>query len=85
MSWLVFLGNLAKIFFLDSHAMIIPVRTYLDVFLPCNMARSWQYFPCFIMFLVMAIKFRFTGKHQFLSFDQPINHNCVIIIQKISF
>ena len=61
MSWLVFLGNLDKILFLDSHAKIIQVLTYLDVFLPCNMARSLQDCPCFIMFLIMAIKFRFTG------------------------
>ena len=66
MSWLVFLGNLAKILFLDSHARIIQVCTYLDVFLPCNMARSWQDFPCFIMFLIMAITFRFTGLLLFL-------------------
>ena len=64
MSWLVFLGNLAKILLLDRHAKIIQVSTYLDVFLPWNLARSWQDFPCFIMFLVMAIKFHFTGQSQ---------------------
>ena len=62
MSCLVFLGNLATILFLDSHANIIQVCTYLDVFLQCNMARSWQDFPCFIMFLVMAVRFCFTGE-----------------------
>ena len=33
MLWLIFLGNLAKILFLDSHAKNLQVRTYLDVFL----------------------------------------------------
>ena len=61
MSWLVFPGNLAKTLFLDSHAKIIQVRSALDVFLRCNMARSWQDLPRFIMFFIMVIKFCFTG------------------------
>ena len=52
MSWLIFLGNLAKILFLDSHAKNLQVRTYLDVFLVSTMARSWQDLPRFIMFLI---------------------------------
>ena len=52
MSWLVFLGNLAKILFLDSHAKNLQVRTYLDVFLVSTMARSWQDLPRFSMSLI---------------------------------
>ena len=69
MSWLIFLGNLAKILFLDTHAKILQVRTYLDIILPCYMARSWQNFPRLSMFLIKAIKFHFTG-----SFLKRINY-----------
>ena len=62
MSWLIFLGNLAKIMFLDSHAKNLQVRTYLDVFLVSTMARSWQDLPRFSMFLSRCTKFRFTGQ-----------------------
>ena len=61
MSWLIFLGNLAKILFLDSHAKNLQVRTYLGVFLVSTMARSWQDLPRFSMFLSRCTKFRFTG------------------------
>ena len=33
------------ILFLDTHAKILQVRTYLDIILACNLARSWQDFP----------------------------------------
>ena len=33
----------------DSHAKTIQVRTYLDVFFPCNIARSWRGLPWFIV------------------------------------
>ena len=68
MSWLIFLGNLAKILFLDSHAKNLQVRTYLGVFLVSTMARSWQDLPRFSMFLPRCTKFRFTGKVNTLTF-----------------
>ena len=49
-------------FLIAMQRSYISVRTHLDVFLPCNRARSWQHFLCLIMFLIMAIKFRFTGR-----------------------
>ena len=52
MSWLISLGNLGKILFLDSHAKNLQVRTYLDVFLVSTMARSWQDLPRVSMFLI---------------------------------
>ena len=47
--------------FFDTHAKILQARTYLDIILPGNMARSWQDFPSLSMFLINAIKFHFTG------------------------
>ena len=41
MSWLIFLGNLAKILFLDSHAKNVKILAYLDIILPRSMARFW--------------------------------------------
>ena len=52
MSWLIFLVNLAKILFLDSHAKNLQVRTHLDVFLVSTMARSWPDLPRFSVFLI---------------------------------
>ena len=72
MSWLIFLGNLAKILFLDTHAKILQVRTYIDIILPCYMARSWQDFPRLSMFLIKAIKFHFTGLCYFMLISSPI-------------
>ena len=51
MSWLIFLGKLAKIFLLDTHAKMLQFRTHLDIILPCNMAKSWQDILWLIMFL----------------------------------
>ena len=71
MSWLIFLGNLAKILFLDSHAKNLQVRTYLGVFLVSTMARSWQDLPRFSMFLSRCTKFRFTGEcHERLQLNE---------------
>ena len=61
MSWLLFLENLAKILFLDSHAKNLQVRTYLDDFLVSTMARSWQDLPRLSMILSRCTKFQFTG------------------------
>ena len=52
MSWLIFLGNLAKIFFLDRHTKNLQVCTCIDVFLVSPMARSWQDLPRFSMILI---------------------------------
>ena len=52
MSWLIFLGNLGKILFLDTHAKILQVRTNFDIFMVSNISRSWQDLTTFSMFLI---------------------------------
>ena len=51
-SWLIFLGNLAKILFLDTHAKIMQVRTNLDISMASTVSRCWQDLPRFSMFLI---------------------------------
>ena len=51
-----FLGYLAKILFLDSHAKILQVRTNLDIFMVSSMSRSWQDLTIFSMFLIKVCK-----------------------------
>ena len=59
MSWLICLGNLNKILFLDSHAKNLQVGTNLDVFMERNTVRSWQDLPRFSMFLVKLYQVSF--------------------------
>ena len=51
-----FLGYIAKILFLDSHAKILQVRTNLDIFIVSSMSRSWQDLTRFSMFLIKVCK-----------------------------
>ena len=74
MSWLIFLGNVAKILFLDSHAKNLQVRTYLDVFLVRTMARSWQHLPRFSTFLIKMYQVSF----QRVPTGPPIRSICEI-------
>ena len=56
MSWLIFLGNLAKIFFLESQAKILQDCTILDIFTVSTLSRSWQDLTRFSMFLIKVYK-----------------------------
>ena len=71
MSWLFFLGYLAMILFLDSHAkrVLLQVRTNLDIFMASALSRSWQDLTCFSMFFEGALIFGSPGSLS--GSDQP--------------
>ena len=63
MSLLICLGNLTKMLFLDSHAMNLQVRTYLDVFMASAMPRSLQDLPRLCMFHIKMYQVSFHWAH----------------------
>ena len=61
MSWVIFLGYLAKILFFHSHAKILQIRTNLDIFMVSTMARSWQDLTRFSMFFIKVYQVSVLG------------------------
>ena len=67
-SWRFFLVYLIKILFLEFLAKILHVRTYLDVFLPRILPRSYQDLSSFNMLLIKMFQVSFHWAHLALAY-----------------